>query len=510
MPLQIVRDDLANMRADAIVLPSNEWLVIDGGSGWAVAKEAGLESVQEACDELGGCKVGHAVATHAGSFPARYFIHAVGPVWHGGEQDLDLLQSAYDSALSLTAELECASVAMPLLSAGVFGCPEHVSLSAALTSIRRFLSDCDIEVTLVLFDKDAVAAGLDFLGDIECRIDDAYAQRRAEEEGQNIGLSFGVGEWGGAQAGHPWHQGVSSGSVQRAPESALYPPEDARRPLESARSSSHLPHSSEKRRRKKDGSPFDRFTKRRRERKKYKEEMIDALREEPSDDRREAPSDGVFGAASADELFGAPAAAPSVPEDSLFGAPSVGVPAIAPKPESDLPEAPLIASESVKETRFLSHELQEASSDMMAAAPAAAPAAQTMPAAAPFMAGQADDLESRLGALDEGFSQTLLRYIDCSGMTDAQVYRRANMTRQHFSKIRSNVGYQPKKPTVVALCVALELDIAQTRDLLARAGFALSHASKFDIIVEYFIERGIFDLYKINETLFYFDQQILG
>ena len=133
-----------------------------------------------------------------------------------------------------------------------------------------------------------------------------------------------------------------------------------------------------------------------------------------------------------------------------------------------------------------------------------------MPTAAPAAAAQADDLESRLGALDEGFSQTLLKYIDRSGLTDAQVYRRANLTRQHFSKIRSNVGYQPKKPTVVALCIALNLDLLQTRDLLARAGFALSHASKFDIIVEYFIEHGIYDLYKINETLFYFDQQILG
>ena len=444
MPLQIVRDDLVNMRADAIVLPSNEWLVIDGGSGWAVAKEAGLESVQEACDELGGCKVGHAVATHAGSFPAEYLIHAVGPVWHGGEHDLDLLQSAYDSALSLAAELKCESVAMPLLSAGVFGCPEHVSLSVALASIRNFLLGCDIEVTLVLFNKAAVAAGLDFLGDIECRIDDAYAQKRAEEEGQNIGLSLGAGGWGGAQAGYPQYQAMPSGSAQRAPESALYPPEDARRPLESARGSSHLPHSSEKRRRKKEDSPFERFARRRRERKKYKEEKLDASRETPSDDRREALPDGVFGMAPADELFGAPVAAPA------------------------------------------------------------------MPTAAPAAAAQADDLESRLGALDEGFSQTLLKYIDRSGLTDAQVYRRANLTRQHFSKIRSNVGYQPKKPTVVALCIALNLDLLQTRDLLARAGFALSHASKFDIIVEYFIEHGIYDLYKINETLFYFDQQILG
>lgn len=119
-------------------------------------------------------------------------------------------------------------------------------------------------------------------------------------------------------------------------------------------------------------------------------------------------------------------------------------------------------------------------------------------------------LEERLGGMQRGFSETLLELIDKSNKTDAQVYRRANMTRQHFSKIRNNVGYRPTKPTVLALCVALELDLSQTQDLLERAGFAFSPASKFDIIVEYFIEKGVFDPFKINETLFYFDQPLLG
>ena len=124
-------------------------------------------------------------------------------------------------------------------------------------------------------------------------------------------------------------------------------------------------------------------------------------------------------------------------------------------------------------------------------------------------AASAPDLETRLDDLDEGFSATLLHLIDESGMTDAQVYRRANMTRQHFSKIRNNAGYHPTKATVLSLCVALKLGLPETRDLLERAGYALSHASKFDIIVEYYIERGVFDPFQINETLFYFDQQLL-
>ncbi|MDO4891224.1 MAG: helix-turn-helix transcriptional regulator, partial [Coriobacteriaceae bacterium] len=94
------------------------------------------------------------------------------------------------------------------------------------------------------------------------------------------------------------------------------------------------------------------------------------------------------------------------------------------------------------------------------------------------------------------------------GLADAQVYKRANISRQHFSKMR-NPDYRPTKKTVVALAVALELSLADTRDLLARAGFALSHSSKFDIIVEYFIGRGHYDIFDINEVLFAYDQPLL-
>ena len=132
------------------------------------------------------------------------------------------------------------------------------------------------------------------------------------------------------------------------------------------------------------------------------------------------------------------------------------------------------------------------------------------PAESAPRAGADLDLETLRGQVDESFGQMLLRKIDEQGMTDAECYKRANVDRRLFHKIKNNPGYRPGKQTALAFAIALRLSLAETKELLMKAGFALSHSNKVDIVVEYCIMDGTYDIFEINDVLFKFDLPPLG
>lgn len=334
MPIQIVRNDITTMKVDAIVNAANESLLGGGGVDGCIHRAAGPRLLK-ACKNLGGCKTGDAKMTKGYDLPSKYVIHTVGPVWQGGDHgEKELLRSCYLRSLMLAHEQKCETVAFPLISSGVYGYPKDQALRVAMDAIGEFLTEYDMTVYLVVYDKKAYEISGKLFADIKAYIDDRYADTHCDAY-----------------------------SIQQ---------------------------------------------------------------------RR----------------------------------------------------------------RMMAEECGAVLQSMM-------------PCAARNTAKPAS-LEELISQVDESFSQMLLRKIDERGMTDSQCYKKANVDRKLFSKIRGNVHYKPSKPTAIAFAIALELSMSETRELLEKAGFALTHASKFDIIIEYFIKNENYDIFQINEALFAFDQNLLG
>lgn len=374
MPFSIVRDDISRVHADVLVNAANVRLAPGGGVCGALFSAAGFDEMRAACEAIGGCATGDAVATPAFNLPARWCVHAVGPIWRGGRaHEEELLRRCYRGAFARAVELGARSVAFPLISAGIYGFPVERALAIVREEVAVFLKHHDeIELTLVVFERAVVQMGNALVEQVQEYIDDEYVDSS----------SFMRRDTGELERELRWTEDASAPHSVEMAEPVSLP--------------------------------------------KYLQE----------DD--------------------APTVMPSASRP--FVASSIGMPG------------------------------------------------------APSRAGTTLDAEiaQLVATLDAPFSTTLLALIDARGMTDAEVYHRANISRQLFSKIRGNESYRPSKQTVVALAIALELDMSATQDLLARAGFTLSKSSKFDVIVRFFIERGIYDLFQLNEVLFAYDLPLVG
>lgn len=324
MPFQIVHNDITKMETDAIVNAANSRLLMGGGVCGAIFSAAGPRKLQKACNQYGYCKIGGAVITEGFDLPAKYVIHAVGPVWQGGNANEEaLLEAAYRSSLQLARKHQCTSISFPLISSGIYGYPKEQALKVAVSVISEFVLMYDMDVYLVVFDRRAVCLSNQLFTEINHYID--Y-----------------------------YHE--DTGDYSRR------------------------------------------------------------LREEP-----------------------------------------------------------MMVREGAADSREFPPKLDEL-----------------------------------LGEVGETFSQMLMRLVKEKGVLEVDVYKRANMDRKLFSKIKNNRDYQPKKKTALSLAVALQLSVEETENLLRKAGFSLTNSSKMDVIVRYFLEKEEYDIFAINEALFYYEQPILG
>ncbi|MBP1543414.1 MAG: macro domain-containing protein [Oscillospiraceae bacterium] len=337
MPFNIIRADITTVAVDAVVNAANESLLGGSGVDGAIHKAAGKQLLEE-CKTLGGCKTGEAKITRGYNMPCKYIIHTVGPIWRtGNDHEKIQLYSCYKNSLELAVKYKCESVAFPLISSGAYGCPKATALEIARKAILKFLETHELDVTLVVFDRESFSVSSKVGTEIESLIDDLYAEEH-----------------------FPAHEAKEMSELNRI------------------------------------------------------------------------------------------CTAPYVPE----------------KEKRRKPEYPSAISMS--------------------------------------------SIAGRLDKQNITFSGRLMQMIDERSLKDSDVYKAANISKQLFSKIRSDKNYHPQKNTVLAFAVALKLTLAETDELLKYAGYILTTNDRTDIIVSYFIEKHRYNIYEINEVLFKYDLTLLG
>ena len=181
MPFSIIRNDITKVKTDAIVHTTNVYLKQGSGTSRAIFMAAGEEELTKACEAIGHCELGEAIITDGFRLPAKYIIHAVGPVWIDGEhREEEVLAKTYRSAMKLAAENGLKSIAFPLISTGNNGFPRPKALQIAVTTIYECLMEWDLQVYLVLYDKESLDVSRRLFASVDQYIDDHYVSEKDE------------------------------------------------------------------------------------------------------------------------------------------------------------------------------------------------------------------------------------------------------------------------------------------------------------------------------------------
>lgn len=193
MAINIVRNDITKVKADAIVNTANPKPVVGGGTDKAIYDAAGSEKLLAAREKIGDIAVGEAYVTPAFDLPAKFIVHTVGPVWSGGTSgERELLRSCYLNSLELADQYKCSSIAFPLISSGVYGFPKEVAVTVAKSAIEEFLDSHEMEVYLVVFDDDSLVASKSHFQSVKEVVSSEYVKAREEAE-------YGLGIYGNSR-----------------------------------------------------------------------------------------------------------------------------------------------------------------------------------------------------------------------------------------------------------------------------------------------------------------------
>lgn len=334
MPLRIVRDNIINMYVDVIVNSANPNSSIGSGVDYFIHKFAGTELLEER-KKIGFIKVGEAKITSAYNLKAEHVIHTVGPKWIDGKHnEEDLLSSCYRNSLHLAKEYGCTSIAFPLISSGNYGIPKDIALSVATNTIQEFLFENEMNVYLVVYDKNSYQLSKQLSNSVKSYIDENYIH-------------------------------------------------DIEKCIPQFFSSRNIC-----------------------------EEYFEYFDEE------DCLENAVIGTSFKPEL----------------------------------------------------------------------------------------SLEEMMEEMEDTFSEALWKWIIKKDLNEVTVYKKANMDRRLFSKIKNNKDYKPSKINAIALAIALELDLEETKQFIGKAGYSLTHSNKFDIIIEFFIINKKYNVFDINGVLFYYNQ----